>query len=408
MEYIYNHPPEEGQYIQSERYPSPFKLYANDLAIAQNYFTETNGYCIESNKTRLQRIREDIARMGHPYEVARPGRLLPGLRDDVDTSAEANFTAHGKLGIHRADTGAWVTTATTEDLICVIDPRTCKPLTPGFTSIDLLTSEVMVGSVDTDVYVVSAEKPELGPRSYNRRADLLGQDPTLFYPPFFHAPELRISRLSEAQRKGLLKSADGQKGNIFGLEKAPSDELTERSEKLFQRTLGGIVAYAARDKRSMLELADPDTSVTLPVVATDKLEARANMYTSAAGDTVIGIVGKTDRSHERATGFYLVQDSSGAITVVDAGLNRSYTRSDEDYESVLEEADKQIELYFDSLKAQESSQVLTGETIHDMRRQLGTMSLEQAQRTVRQSLKPGSTSGLTRQDLERSIPLIQW
>ena len=141
-----------------------------------------------------------------------------------------------------------------------------------------------------------------------------------------------------------------------------------------------MVKYAAADKHTLAQLQDPETPVLLPVVHTPELSASLRFNTFSNGSNSVHLT-----NPDGTGGFILIEDAFGNVTIMDSSLSKVTSRDDQDYKRYINEAKKYLEMYFAALKIKSSTEVLSGESMFDIRRQLGGMSTRAARKALRQA-----------------------
>jgi hypothetical protein len=185
------------------------------------------------------------------------------------------------------------------------------------------------------------------------------------------------------------RSANGQvieaSDNIFGFEE-PIDKLASESKQVFESAQQAVLAYASKDKQALISLQDPESTVALPTVTTTELSGQLRFRSFTDGNNSLYLAG-LNRNGDNQGGFILIQNPHGAVTVVDTKLKQVFGRDDAEYPAYIAKAKEYLDIYFKALKVKSSGDALSGESMFDIRQQLGAMSAKAARKSLKQALK---------------------
>jgi hypothetical protein len=170
---------------------------------------------------------------------------------------------------------------------------------------------------------------------------------------------------------------DASREDLFGLEK-PVDKIALAGIQLFEGALRNIVRFAAKDKETMAQLKDPEAVVILPTIETPELTAVLRFNSFDSGDNVIHLAGSDGKS-----GFLIIQDGLGAVTLMDSSFNKVLGRDDPEYTTYLTSMEKYLTKYFAAINIKDSAAALSGDSLFDIRKQLGQMTTRTARKTLK-------------------------
>jgi hypothetical protein len=128
----------------------------------------------------------------------------------------------------------------------------------------------------------------------------------------------------------------------------------------------------------MAQLKDPEAVVILPTIETPELTAVLRFNSFDSGDNVIHLAGLDGKS-----GFLIIQDGLGAVTLMDSSFNKVLVRDDPEYTTYLTSMEKYLTKYFAAINIKDSAAALSGDSLFDIRKQLGQMSTRTARKTLK-------------------------
>ena len=295
-------------------------------------------------------------------EMDSQARKRPGWHDvDLYQTPEA-------ISVRTGQKGGWK---------YIIDPYSYKPVTPAFHELENLTDDGAIISIGAGHYAFYADSPPLPERVLQSNT---GSYAT--YPDFLFAEKLRIEPYDETQHWTL---TNPHHENIFGLEK-PVDHIALKGQQIFDDTLKKVMAFATNDKVALQQLREPDTAVTLPVIDTPQLTAQLRFRTFDNGTNILFLDGLQDNGTSEG-GFLLVQAPGASVSIFPSSLDRMLTSSDPDYLKFIRQAGDYLSTYFQKVRVKNSSEILSGKSMFDIRQQLGNMTVKEAQKKLKSAIK---------------------
>lgn len=257
----------------------------------------------------------------------------------------------------------------------ILDPRTNRSITPSYHQLEVLTDEVAVFRVGPYRFKLAANN-DYGTHAIADRPAILRN-----YPAFLFAEKIRSSLLepTEVPTTPTASAIFNEDDDPFGLKK-PVDKRALLGSQVFQSAFRNTVKYASADKQTLVQLLNPDAPVLLPIVHTPEMSASLRFNTFSNGSSSVQLT-----NPDGSGGFILIEDASGNVTIMDSSLSKVTGRDDQDYKRYINEAKKYLKMYFAALKIKSSTEVLSGESMFDIRRQLGGMSTRAARKALRQA-----------------------
>ena len=319
---------------------------------------------------QLLRIGYDALQKGIRYPGINPNVSMQSIQSPERRWHEVDFDA-------RSD-GIRVTTGKLGALTQILDPRTDRPVTPGYHRLRELNHQHALFTLSSCLYEIIAE-PTPYQNSNKKHLSRTDRPHSLRdYPEFMFSQNLMVIPVGqEVDLTNHHKTSTVLDEDLFGLEK-PVDKLALAGTKLFESTLRNIVRFAASDKSTMAQLKDPGAVVILPTIETPELTAVLRFNTFENGDNIIHLAGLDGKS-----GFILIQDSFGAVTLMDSSFNKVLGRDDPEYTTYLTSMEKYLTKYFAAIDIKNSTTALSGDSLFDIRKQLGQMSTRTARKTLK-------------------------
>ncbi len=134
-----------------------------------------------------------------------------------------------------------------------------------------------------------------------------------------------------------------------------------------------------------MQFQDADQMVSLPKVSRQSTSSQLFLRTDASGNNLIHLEGAVD-NYGKPTGFLLVQEHDGNVTLIEGQLKWSMTSADPGYAEVMRVAEGYLQEYVNGLSALESSEKPSGDNLYSIRKRLGEKSVKQARKQVKESL----------------------
>ena len=172
----------------------------------------------------------------------------------------------------------------------------------------------------------------------------------------------------------------------FNIAKPPLNPLDEQSQKVFNTAVKSVIQYASTHKHIFRQLQDAEKTVSLPAINSNNKNTvrQLHLLTVDNGTNVIHMSGAIDAPK---SGFFLAQEASGEVTIIDALLKNAYTYKNKEYGCLLEAVGGHLNKYFEQLKVAKSANTLGGDSLYEIRENLGALPTRRARRLARKALE---------------------
>lgn len=324
--------------------------------------------------------------------------IFPGVEGARAMAARTGASGPGEWHVYNTVHGSnhlCVRTGYFDGLTYILDPSSNLALTPGFDGIVSLDDDRVIGRLGTRQYVIEAGPlPSEEDPDYLRAkhfTHIIGGQEGFHYPRFLGKRDLV---LYHQPNSGKLSSTDGpswdesQQPDIFGLQPKPVDASAQLGAELFDSGLSHIFAYVSAHKELQLALANPETTLTLPEVMSNRIGAQLHLQTLEDGRDIIHLQGTHGVDGSISTsGLLLVRNVDSSVSILDGSLATLLDSSAPNYPIYAKAAQAYLKLYFEALKVQVSSEALSGATTYDLRAKLGQMSVGERRRTLKKALQ---------------------